>query len=127
MSYANTNDMGLDTTHNCFHGAYSSFNRFRYSLAAQIGVDLDEYNGYSKSGTKNLEDIDHGIMPLLNHSDCEGRLKVSESRKIVEGLNAILGNFNNEIKSDYDFKDRIIQFRDGCIEAISKREMIKFH
>lgn len=119
--------MGLDTTHNCWHGAYSSFNKFRYSLGHQIGIDLNDYAGYSGAGKKDLASIKHGLMPLFNHSDCEGRLTVKECKSIVEGLNNVLENLNPEIKHDFDFKDRIIQFRDGCLDAISKKQMVKFH
>lgn len=119
--------MGLDTSHNCWHGSYSSFNRFRKSLASQIGIDLDEYIGYGEKGTKNLMSIEHNIQPLLNHSDCDGKLTVRESRRIVLGLNDILENFNDKIKCDFDLKHCIIQFRDGCLDAISKNEEIDFH
>lgn len=66
-------------------------------------------------------------MPLFNHSDCDGELTVEESKRIVKGLNNVLENFNEEIKADYNFKKNIIQFRDGCLDAISKNEIIYFH
>jgi len=119
--------MGLDTTHNCYHGSYTYFNRFRYALARQIGINLDDYIGYSDKGTKDLDSIEHDIMPLLNHSDCDGRLKITESRRIAKGLNLILENFNPKLKHPERFKDDIIQFRDGCLDAVSKREMIHFY
>lgn len=119
--------MGLDTSHNCWHGPYSSFNRFRYSLGKQIGIDLDEYIGYGDKGTKDLASIEHDLMPLFNHSDCDGELSVEESKRIVNGLNNVLENFNEQIKADYNFKEKIVQFRDGCLDAISKNEVIDFH
>jgi hypothetical protein len=119
--------MGLDTTHNCWHAPYSSFSEFRHSLGRQIGIDLDEYIGYGDKGTKNLTDIQHDLMPLFNHSDCDGELSVEESKQIVKGLNNILDNFNEEVKSSYNFKENIIQFRDGCLDAISKNEIVGFH
>lgn len=118
--------MGLDTTHGCWSGPYSSFNRFRYSLGQQIGINLDDYLGYGGGGTKDLEDIKHNIMPLLNHSDCEGRLTVKEARKIAKGLQEILDNFNEDIPADHYFKNKIETFRDGCLFAVSKKEMIHF-
>lgn len=119
--------MGLDTSHNCWHGSYSSFNKFRYSLGRQIGVNLDEYNGYGKGEIKELTSIKHDLLPLFNHSDCEGELTVKESEQIVKGLNSVLENFNEEFGLPYDFKNKIIQFRDGCLDAISKNEIIDFH
>lgn len=119
--------MGLDTTHNCWHGPYSSFNRFRYSLGKQIGINLDEYIGYGEIGTKDIASINHDLVPLFDHSDCDGELTVEESKQIVNGLNSVLENFNEEIIADYGFKENIIQFRDGCLDAISKNEIIEFH
>lgn len=118
--------MGLDTSHNCWNGSYSTFNRFRFCLAKQIGIDLSEYSGYG-NGTKDLELIQHELMPLLNHSDCDGQLTVEESKSIIIGLNKVLDNYNDKIEADYDFKERVIKFRDGCIDAISKNEIIDFH
>jgi len=119
--------MGLDTSHNCWHGPYSTFNRFRYSLGYQIGIDLDDYSGYNEKGIKDLSKINHALMPLFNHSDCEGRLTVKESKSIVKGLNEVLENFIENDKYDYDFKELIMIFRDGCLDAISKKQMVKFH
>lgn len=119
--------MGLGTTHNCWHGAYSSFNRFRHSLASQIGINLDEYIGYGEKGTKELYSIEHGIQPLLNHSDCDGELNNLEALSIAKGLDNILENFDDKIPADFNFKERIVQFRDGCLDAVSKHEKIEFH
>ena len=119
--------MGLETSHDCWNGSYSSFNRFRYSLGHQIGIDLDDYIGYNEKGTKDLSKIDHELMPLFNHSDCDGRLTIKECKSIVKGLNSILENFNDKTQADWGFKENIIQFRDGCLDAISKKQMVKFH
>ena len=119
--------MGLDTSHNCWHGPYSSFNEFRYSLARQIGINLNEYAGYDEGGTKDLTTIEHGLMPLFDHSDCDGDLTVEQSARIVDGFNNVLENFNDKIKSYPGFKDDIIQFRDGLLDAISKNEVVDFH
>jgi len=119
--------MGLDTSHDCWNGAYSSFNRFRYSLGHQIGIDLNDYAGYGKTKMKDLTKIEHELMPLLNHSDCDGILTVEESKRIVKGLNNVLENFNDKIEADYDFKEKIIQFRNGCLDAIERNEDVNFH
>jgi hypothetical protein len=123
--------MGLDTTHDCWHGAYSSFNHFRHLLANQIGLNLDDYYGYITpqgytNATKDLKSIEHDIQPLLDHSDCDGKLTIRQCRRIVKGLNSILENF--KAKETYEgFKEEIIQFRDGCLDAISKKEQVEFH
>lgn len=119
--------MGLDISHNCWNGPYSSFNRFRKSLAQQIGIDLNEYIGYGNEGTKDLTSINHDLMPLFNHSDCGGRFSMKSCKQIAKGLDNILLNFNNEIAADDNLKEKIIKFRNGCLDAISKNEIIIFY
>ncbi len=119
--------MGLTTTHGCWDAPYSTFNRFRYSLASQIGINLDEYNGYGDGvGHKKLESIKHDIGPLLNHSDCDGSLTVNQCKKIANGLNDILNNFNDTIDHDFNFKDQISRFREGLLLAVVKNEVVRF-
>ena len=38
--------MGLDTSHGCWHGAYSAFSRWRCGIAKAAGVPLDLMQGY---------------------------------------------------------------------------------
>lgn len=122
--------MGLDTSHNCYHGSYSGFNNFRYWLASKININLDEYEGYRGSGTKDLDTlIDIDIYPLLIHSDCEGILTVDESKQIVKGLYEILEKLDdNDITFiETYYKSDLIDFIDGCNDAISKNENIEFN
>ena len=121
--------MGLDTSHNCFNGSYSTFNDFRYWLASKIDINLDEYQGYRGNGTKDLDElINIYLYPLLIHSDCEGSLSVNESEQIVKGLCEILENLNNNELSIADkyYKRILIDFIDGCNDAINKNEKIEF-
>ena len=118
--------MGLRTTHNCWDGPCTLFNDFRYALGRQIGINLSDYEGYRGGGMKPLESIEHDLMPLFNHSDCDGVLTVKESAQIAKGLDSVLNNFNDEVETYYDFKEHVIQFRDGCLDAVSKKQKIKF-
>lgn len=38
--------MGLDTTHECWHGSYSAFYRWRKEIAKQVGIPLDLMRGF---------------------------------------------------------------------------------
>jgi len=118
--------MGLDITHDCWHGPYSKFMRFRRSLCLQINIDIDMFSDYGGNG-KSSESLDHDIMPLINHSDCDGRLTVKESRRIIKGLQSILDNFNKDLPMDYDFKDMIIQFKKGLELSVKSRQIVRFH
>jgi hypothetical protein len=126
--------MGLDTSHNAWHGPYSSFNRFRYWLAEKAGINLNEYLGYGHaSATKELTSIDHKLMPLFNHSDCEGELTPLECKQIAEGIDEVLKNISKEEiehpENTYSFSNynKAKQFRDGCVLAHSLNENIDFH
>lgn len=118
--------MGLDTTHDAFHGPYSSFNKWRHWLAHQIGINLNDYFGYGGNGTKDIESIDHPLMPLFNHSDCDGELTPEECRQIIKGLKDILSTtpLDTSFFSNYWLTER---FMKGCIRAANAKENIKFH
>lgn len=129
--------MGLDTTHDAWHGSYSSFNRFRHELAKRIGIDLQEYNGYSNltaanlydySNLKELENIDHPLMDLFNHSDCDDELTPEQCKKIADGMDDVISKSPLPKNAEEEgFIDRCVQFRDGCLLAYSRKENIEFH
>lgn len=113
--------MGLDTSHNCWHGSYSSFHNFRKHIAKYVGIDdLEKMEGFG--GSIPFSNFNHELIPLLSHSDCDGELSVQESKLTVIGLNKIIPNIADEY-----YKEKAIQFRDGCLDAISKNEIIDFH
>lgn len=121
--------MGLDTTHNAWHGSYRRFNSFRYDMARRIGINLDEYIGYttSPSATKRLSDIPHPIKHLLDHSDCDGELTPEQCKEIAEGLDMIIREASiDDANEEYGHIYYAIQFRDGCLDAYSKNEPIEF-
>lgn len=124
--------MGLDTTHGAWHGAYSAFNRFRHELALRIGIDLKEYIGYDfgpEQGTKELESIDHPLMDLFNHSDCDGILTPEQCKKIADGLDMVIKASipDEDNYHGMSFIERCITFRDGCLLAYSRKENLEFH
>ena len=77
--------MGLETTHNCWHGPYSSFNQFRCAIALADGFNLEEMEGYD--GGRKWESLPpNKIHLLLDHSDCEGRLDWKQCGHIAESF-----------------------------------------
>ena len=100
--------MGLDTTHGCWHGAYSAFNRFRRAVAASLGADWDVCHGRKYAGetgeinrwpehwtTTRVRDalLDHysidendPILVLLAHSDCDGTIGPFEAGLLADRL-----------------------------------------
>lgn len=118
--------MGLDTSHDAWHGPYSSFNDFRKWLAIQIGINLNEYAGYGGNGTKDLQSIPHDIMPLLNHSDCDGELTPDECRLIAKGIKEILDKLPKDTH-EWSYYQMAIRFRKGCVKAANAKQNLEFH
>ena len=117
--------MGLDTTHNAWHGPYSSFAKWRIWLASKIGLDLDTMVGFG--GDVEWSDTlkAHPLYPLLNHSDCDGELSPSECKLIAEGLGVIIRDHSDE--SDKHFIGWCLEFRGVAILAASENAAIEFH
>ena len=121
--------MGLDTTHDAWHGAYSSFNSWRTWLATQIGINLREMEGFTTNGIK-WDTVNDDLKSLLNHSDCDGHLSSTECKKIANRLNTIVETL--EHKDEYPSKDynwhiaKAKQFAKGCMSAYNEKEQLKF-
>lgn len=116
--------MGLDTTHNAWHGPYSSFNRWRKDVANEVGIDLMSLQGYDGNKPWTEEIKSHKLFALFDHSDCDGHLTPYECASIAEGLSEVLKNYTGY---DPDFVEKTEQFRDGCADAFMKDETLHFH
>ncbi|WP_231489869.1 hypothetical protein [Pedobacter sp. Leaf170] len=117
--------MGLDTSHNAFHGAYSSFMRFRMQLLELVnGSDISEFEGYGLDATKPVSTLnDGGLEILFNHSDCDGEISPEDCKKLAESLDAYIPKMDTES----ELYSRSVQFRDGCLLAHSLNETLDFH
>jgi len=51
--------MGLDTSHDCWHGAYSAFHRWRKEIAKHIGIPLDLMEGFYNHCEISFEDFEN--------------------------------------------------------------------
>ena len=96
--------MGLDV--GGAHWAYSGFIRFRERLAAAIGiVSLRDMEGFGGEGRRSWEPFDDPIVPLLDHSDCEGELAPEVCRTVAPRLKEIVSVWP---KDDYDRVQAVI-------------------
>lgn len=119
--------MGLDTTYNCWSGAYSAFHRWRKKLAEVAGYgDLDHYYGFDG----NKEWPGKGVIEkLLHHSDCDGSIGASDCTELADALERLLPAL--EVAGDggghvggYAQKTR--QFIDGLRAAAAAGEDVEF-
>lgn len=117
----NIKKMGLDTTHNAWHGPYSSFNTFRVNMAKMIGMDLNKMEGFG--GDTPFSQFDDDLCILLDHSDCDGDISPEDCKKLSVRLDELIKKMHPQT-SVYQFAK---QFSAGCKLAASRNETLKFH
>ncbi len=94
--------MGLDFTFNTCkmetaHWSYSGFMHFRERLAFEIGITLNDFQGFG--GFNKWKDIKSPLKYFLNHSDCDGQLSAKRCEKLANIIEDIISKWPND---DYD-------------------------
>lgn len=114
--------MGLDFSHGDVSFAYSGFNRFRTRLAKDIGIDLNSMVGFRGDIPWEQAPRDP-LLPLLNHSDCDGELTPEECKSIAPRLREIVNRWTD----DPIDRTRGLQLADAMDEAAAAGEPLEFH
>lgn len=122
--------MGLDTSHDCWHGPYSAFNRFRKKIAEVAGYgNLDDYEGFG--GAKQFPEGDP-LVVLLNHSDCEGSIEAKDCAPLADRMEQLLpaliaadGPLYPGSQGSYTWAAE--RFIKGLRLAASENEPVEFH
>ena len=134
--------MGLDVSHDAFHGAYSAFNRFRKSICRAMGGSFPPHDTeYHEDGDKLLPRLwywGHGYGPethpglevLLSHSDCDGVISPADCVAVADDLEALLphitGHGSGHIADQGGYAEVTRKFIDGCRLAAAKGEDLVF-
>lgn len=134
--------MGLDTTHDAFHGAYSAFNRFRRFILKSIGGswpphDDEKYDRDKWYWDEKVLDVrkHEGLWEFFTHSDCDGEISPEMCVKVADELEAILpkieGLAKSEVSSghierDGGFVEVTKRFIAGCRLAAERNEPLEF-
>ncbi|MGD1416469.1 hypothetical protein [Bacillus stercoris] len=133
--------MGLDTTHNAFHGAYSSFNNFRRFLLKSIGGSYPPHenkelmDGYWYFGDGYSTETHKGLAEFFGHSDCDGEISPEMCKIVADELEAILPQVEELAKAEqsygYTLRDGgwiavTKQFIEGCRLAHERNEPLEF-
>lgn len=131
--------MGLDTSHNCWHGPYSSFTRWRHKLAEVAGYSIVKVEGdhipqvmidWGHITDANL----HGqwektpedpLIVLIAHHDHDGEIHPAQAIPLADRLEALLPLLSDEGFDDHARKTR--QFIDGLRDAAAEGEAVDFH
>jgi len=112
--------MGLNFSHCEARWSYSGFNRFRDRLANELGFSIYEMRGFG--GTRIFSEINDDIIPLLDHSDCDGSLTPDECAKVAPRLRELVKGWSDE---DYD-KVKALDLAEGMELAASHGEELEF-
>lgn len=130
--------MGLDTSHNCWHGPYSSFTRWRHAVAKAAGyhvypvkydditidtimLEWHRYREYRElQGTWDETPADPLIV-LFAHSDCDGVIHPTQAGPLAEALADLLPKIPPEYLRQTE------QFIAGLRLAVERGEDVHFH
>jgi hypothetical protein len=127
--------MGLDTTHDCWHGAYSAFSRFRLSIARVMGFDLNKMEGVCPDGIPWSLLRPDPLWVLLSHSDSEGDIEVEHLLPLADRLDQLMpefekfdaGNAPAGHLASLGIAGAAKRFADGCRRAAESGEKVEFH
>ena len=136
--------MGLDCSHDAFHGAYSAFNRFRKAVARAMNGSFPPHDPpVHPDGTRMEDDSWYwgdgytaethpGIALFLSHEDCDGILTPEECLLVARDLEGLLpmldtyGPGDGHIARAGGYGEVARQFIAGCLAAAAAQEDLVF-
>lgn len=111
--------MGLNFSNSDVQWAYSGFAQFRKRLAADIGINLEEMQGFG--GAREWDHTNDGIVPFLSHSDCDGELTPLEMSVVAPRLRTIVSKWED----CYD-KQRALELSEDMMDHILNNIPMQF-
>jgi hypothetical protein len=140
--------MGLDVSHDCWHGAYSAFSRWRDQLARSAGYMVAKVDTGPDvwGGPRDMVLIDWGhiedknymgewdatpadpLIILFAHSDCEGVIHPEQATPLADRLTELMpllpeGEAPGHVRH---WRNTTQQFIDGLRAAAAAGEDVKF-
>lgn len=139
--------MGLDTSHDCWHGAYSAFSRWRDKLAEVAGYQIAKVDwGPGSFGPRDTVLIDWGhieeeccqgtwtetpadpLIVLIAHSDCDGWIHPAQAGPLADRLEELLPLLPDEEAAGHvrHWRTTTQRFIDGLRAAVAAGESVEF-
>jgi hypothetical protein len=138
--------MGLDTTHDGFHGAYSAFSRWRNDLAIAAGYRMEGESEWRQYPALNWDAITEAnlmgewestpedpLIVLIAHSDCDGEILPEQAAPLADRLEQLLPAMREKeagawghITRDGGYEAVTQRFIDGLRLAASRGEPVGF-
>jgi hypothetical protein len=128
--------VGLDTSHGCWHGAYSAFNKWRTELFRVAGYPpLELMEGFTYGTSSKFPPIKWECLKpdplhiLINHSDCDGEIEWKDADAIAGRLEELLPLLPDEDAGGHIgyWREKTQDFIDGLRLAHEKQENVEFH
>lgn len=126
--------MGLDTSHDCWHGSYITFGEFRSAVFdAVFGggpreryAYFDEIARWQRWGDERMKDP---LMTLLLHSDCDGEIEVDKQPALAARLEEVAPILPEGMGAMPDYGPRAwaLEFAAGLRKANALGEPVDFH
>lgn len=133
----------LDVSHDCWHGAYSAFNRFRQAVARACGGSFPPHDpGFRHEGEPPAPmhwyydehvvptELMAGMKFFLGHSDCDGELDLIEAAEVAKFLRWVAPRFPADVQTGHMSGMRLAQvaerFAAGCEDAVAAGESVEF-
>lgn len=134
--------MGLDTSHDCFHGPYSQFMEWRQWLNLYVMRGRADAGDKAAEAIRNMgatneaigraweermyDDQSVPINVLMNHSDCDGEIAASDCGPLADALEA-LANKYMAVRGTYDkYRPTTDRFIAGLRAAAAAGENVRF-
>jgi hypothetical protein len=99
------------------------FNDFRCRLASEIGINLHDMQGFGSrgrgTGSQPWDTIDDPIVPLLDHSDCDGELSAEECREVAPRLRELIGSWPQG-----DFDRQCAETLADAMDEVARDELV---
>ena len=111
--------MGLDFNPGTASWSYTGFNAFRERLAKEINMNLRSMKGFG--GNIKFSKFNDPIIPLLDHSDCDGHLTVKECEQVAPRLIELVKDWPD----DYD-RQEAIKLANDMLFCVKKKQKLIF-
>jgi hypothetical protein len=132
--------VGLDTSHGCWNGPYTGFQRWRQELARAAGYKVnrqpnvlrgeayyelpwDEFEEKNYLGEWDSIPGDDPLMFLLVHSDCDGVVHPQHGVHLADRMEQLLPLLDDGV---YRVRENTERFIDGLRKAAAAGEDVEF-
>lgn len=127
--------MGLDVTHDCWHGAYSAFTRWRnavavaggyevkpateemkkaYVMSPYVDINWDAFEEKNYYGEWDRPPGDDPLLFLIVHSDCDGVIHPQHGIHLADRLERLIPMLDEDERGGHIYSMR------GCTERFAK-------